>query len=277
MRTLSSSLLSSSLRRYPARVLLVSSEGEGVKSLLLSVPELPEVTPGQFVMAWLPGYEEIPISPSLQDGSVLRLTIAAVGPTSRAFHRLSCGSRVFVRGPYGKGFALHGLKRPLLVAGGYGIAPLAYAVRHLLRNGAKPVIAVGGRTSKHVYLVDELASLGETEVYVYTEDGSAGKKGLVVDFLVEHDLGGFDGILACGPERMLYETYKIVKRKGVSVKVQFSVERIIKCGIGICGSCSLGSKLVCRDGPVFLLEELEKTEFGFWSRDFCGRIVPVDN
>ena len=277
MRILSGNSLSSSLRRYPARVLLVSSEGENVKSLLLSVPGLPEVVPGQFVMAWLPGHEEIPVSPSLQEGEILRLTIAAVGPTSRAFHKLGCGGRVLVRGPYGRGFVLHGLKRPLLMAGGYGIAPLAYAARRLLRNNSRPVIAIGGKTSRHVYLVDELVSLGSTEVYVYTEDGSAGRKGLVTSFLVEHDLSDIDGILACGPERMLYEIYKFVKRHGFAVKVQLSTERIIRCGIGVCGSCCLGSKLVCRDGPVFSLEELERTEFGRWSRDFSGRIVPVDH
>lgn len=265
------------LNRYCGRVIRVSSVGEGVKSIILSVEDLPRISPGQFVMAWIPGFEEIPLSPSFQEGRILRLTVAAVGSTSQEFHKLKVRDRVLVRGPYGRGFTLT-YKKPLIIGGGYGIAPLLYTAYKYVKNSVKPEVVIGGKTRNHLYHLSELENLG-LKVYPYTEDGSFGFKGVATDYLVEAELSKYDAILACGPEKMMYNIYRVLEEKNVLelFNVEFSLERIIKCGVGICGSCSIGGYLVCRDGPVFKIEELKGTEFGYWMRGWSGERVEIDS
>jgi len=264
--------LGSITRRYKGIIVKIVNEGENVKSFYVRTSGLPWVIPGQFVMVWLPGFEEIPLSPSMCENNMLRLTIAAVGKTTQAFHRLKVGSLIVIRGPYGKGFTLT-YRHPLLIGGGYGIAPLVHYVRTVVNMGSKPEIAIGGRSRSHLYHIEELLNLN-IKVYPYTEDGSYGVKGLVTDVLDHVNVREYDAILACGPEKMLYKVYE--KLKGKEIPVELSLERYIKCGIGLCGSCSLGGLLICKEGPVFSIDKLEGTEFGLWRRDESGGKIPID-
>jgi dihydroorotate dehydrogenase electron transfer subunit len=219
----------------------------------------PLATPGQFAMLWLPGLDEKPFS--LMDGDPLAFTIAAVGPFSRAVTSLAPGDQVWWRGPFGRGFDLDGLERPILAGGGYGVAPLLFATRRMAASGASadgsaavgrarvaPRVAVGARSADDLMLVEDLVGAG-AEVRATTEDGSAGEAGLVT-----HAIRALaaaqkpDAILACGPHGMLSAIGALAAEMGVPV--QLSWEAYMRCGIGICGSCEHEGMLLCADGPV---------------------------
>ncbi|MCD6373612.1 MAG: dihydroorotate dehydrogenase electron transfer subunit [Thermococcus sp.] len=198
-----------------------------------------EFMPGQFVMVWLPGAGEKPFSLAWRD----MLVVKRVGPFTSRLFGLEEGDRLWIRGPYGRGFELRG-NRPALVAGGIGIPPL-YALARQYKGIFKEVTLIYGARSK-----DELALMDienyVDEVIITTDDGSAGVKGFPTDVLAERK-DDFDQVYACGPEPMLRAVLRVMDYRNVQV----SAERYMKCGIGVCGSCNLGKYLVCRDGPVF--------------------------
>jgi len=234
-----------------------------VYSLILD-PErdFPEIEPGAFLMVWHPAYEEIPISPSMyyDDGSI-RLTIKNVGPTTRALTSMEYGEYIYVRGPYGKGFDLEGSGRYLLIGGGYGSAPLIYAL-HILRDKGNDALYVEGAKSINEGLfIDEARSLKYESVLV-TEDGSSRIKGLVTDYII-NIYRDYDYILACGPNRMLLKLIEMFKDHS-GINIQLSFESIVKCGVGICGSCRLGESgtLLCIDGPVLNIDTARMIFYG---------------
>ncbi len=247
------------LKMCKAEIVKVVKEAEGIKSLLLET-SIEKPIPGQFVMVWVPGFEEIPISPSMYERNVLRLTVATVGETTRKIHSLKPGERLFIRGPYGRGFNLDEKGNFLLIAGGYGAAPIIYALHELRKKGKNVAYIIGARSKDKLLFVSEARKFN-AEVYIATDDGSLGFKGSAVE-VAEKLIAKYDNVLACGPERMLYKI--MLKCLELGVKCQISIERYIKCGIGICGSCVLDPKglRVCSDGPVFYAEELANTEFG---------------
>jgi len=135
-------------------------------------------------------------------------------------------------------------------------------------------ILIGARTSAEL-LFEERAELLSSEVHVSTDDGSRGMRGTVVEMAAKHlDEHGCDAIYACGPERMLGALLELSKRRGIPC--QLSLERLMKCGSGLCGSCVIDGLRVCADGPVFNGEQLtQSVEFGSWKRDETGRRVKL--
>ena len=229
---------------------------ESVSSLYLEMDRFSYVSPGQYVMAWIPEYEEIPLSPSYQSNSIMRLTVKDRGETTHKINSMDIGDQIFIRGPYGHGFNLDRDGKYLLVGGGYGVSPLIYAGHILAGKGFITTYVEGVKTSSQSLFIDEAESLGIKSILV-SEDGSSGIKGLVTSY-VEDVIDNYDFVLACGPENMLIKLIKVCKRHNSSC--QASVERRIKCGAGLCGSCALGDSglLVCRDGPVFDMNVLIK-------------------
>lgn len=207
--------------------------------------------PGQFVMVWLPGVNEKPFS--LVCDAPITLTIARVGPFTEAAHRLRVGDRLWLRGAYGRGFDL--LPRPaVLAAGGYGAAPLAFLARRLRTRGVEVWVALGAKRADDLVLENRFREAG-CLVQVATEDGSRGHRGLATDvaahLLDEHPDAA---LYACGPEAMLVRLARLCRERGAPG--QFSLERVMKCGLGVCGSCDVRGLLVCRDGPVFTAEHV---------------------
>ncbi|RLF10370.1 MAG: dihydroorotate dehydrogenase electron transfer subunit [Thermoprotei archaeon] len=262
--------------RTVAKVVEVVCEAPGVKTLILECPVMAvKAKPGQFIMLWLPGQEEVPMSLSLiKPPRLIGVTVKAVGDTTRALHALSKGSLLGVRGPYGRGFTVAKLKA-LTIGGGVGVAPLAPLAEEIKAKGGL-VTAIVAATTAEALIFKERFSKVVDELIVATDDGSEGIKGRAHEVL-DSLLSGksFDMIYACGPEPMLFEVVKIASRFKTSLEA--SLERYIKCGVGLCGSCAINGMRVCVDGPVFTLEELLKmTELGKFRREASGRKVSIE-
>jgi len=248
----------------------------GVKEYSLRLREPLMSSPGQYLMVWVPGVGEIPISVAWEEGREAGLVIAKVGLVTGHIHgSVKAGSRLFLRGPLGRGFSLD-CSRPLIVAGGYGNAPLYHLARTLRARGVGVTAVLGFKTARDAILVEEFGRSVERLV-VATEDGSMGVRGTAVDAMLSLLSGGrYDFVYTCGKELLMRRVVEEAVRRGI--RVEASLERRFKCGIGLCGSCAiepLGLR-VCRDGPVFDGETLLQTEdFGRWWYDATGRRVPV--
>ncbi len=229
-----------------ARVVEVVQENHRTRTFTLDI-HLSNAVPGQFVMVWLPGINEKPIS--LMDNAPVRFTVAAIGPFTQALHRVPVGDRVWIRGPFGRGFTLQG-QNIVLVGGGYGVAPLYFLARQALVQGMGVTAVIGARTRADLLFEERFQSLG-VPTLLTTDDGSYGQQGVVTDALrslLEGTEVSVDEVYACGPEPMLLAVRDMCLHYGVPV--QLSWARVMRCGMGICGSCARDGWLVCRDGPV---------------------------
>ncbi len=237
--------------------------------------------PGQFVMAWIPRVGEKPMSIAGDNGKEFFITVCAVGQFSIAKHKLSAGQLVGIRGPLGNPFTLKG-KNIALVAGGYGAGPMAFLAETALKEGYTPkdIHYLAGARTKELLLFEKRMEKAKVNVHISTNDGSKGKKGFVTDVLSElianHEgtKQPIDMVYCCGPEMMEKAVFDIaIKEK---IDCQISVERYMKCGIGICGSCCVDPTgwRMCVEGPVLDKTQLLKVkEFGAYHRDASGRKV----
>ena len=228
--------------------------------------------PGQFVMLWIPGDDELPMSLSYTDGSSKGVTVKAMGATSRAIQSVPEGARIGIRGPYGNHFDLSP-RRLLIVGGGSGSAVLAPAAERAIAGGSDVTVALGATQAAELLFRQRFESMG-AHVEVATDDGSEGARGFVTGvaerLLTRH---GFDAVWTCGPEVMMQKVALAARPTGVPVLC--SVERHMKCALGMCDACALGPYHVCVDGPVFPAERLlPLEEFGRSHRDPSGRRVP---
>ncbi len=227
--------------------------------------------PGQFIMVWIPRRDELPMALSYL-GPVKGITVHAYGDATRALAEFHPGDRIGVRGPYGNTFKLEGQK-VLAVAGGTGMASIIAAIEAFAQQGAEMTTAVGARTAEELLFVDRASASGE--VHVSTDDGTRGFHGFVpalAERLLEKHK--FDQILTCGPERMMKLVVDGARTRGI--KVQASLERYMKCGIGICDACAFDDRLVCVDGPVFTGAQLANSrDFGAFRRTKDGRRVAL--
>ncbi len=231
--------------------------------------------PGQFVMLWLPGVDEIPMSVAFDDGTHLRVTFFAVGDMTKQLAQCNTGDLVGLRGPFGTRYRWEPGQHLILVAGGYGAAPMYFAAHEALKDGCTLDIIIGARSKEHLLYVDELSALPGATLHIATDDGSEGHKGYNVEVLaslLQATSHKPQAIFACGPERMLLAVSDLAHAH--AVPAQLSFERYMKCGYGLCGNCTvdpLGIRL-CVEGPVLDNETARKvTEFGQYHRDELGR------
>jgi dihydroorotate dehydrogenase electron transfer subunit len=234
--------------------------------------EIGGAQPGQFVMLWLPGVDEKPFA--VVRPAPLTVTVSRVGPFSTELHGKRVGDQVGWRGPYGRGYELDEDRKALLVAGGYGAAPLYFLAQQAVDQGIPAAVAIGARKALDLLYVERFEELG-VEVLVATDDGSAGERGYVTEIVAREMAQGPDvAVYGCGPERMLVALHRLCTEH--EVPGQLSLERYMKCGFGICGQCALDDLLVCQDGPVFTVEELDGLrEFGSVHRSATGRALPI--
>ena len=232
------------------RVVKMIDESPKVRTLVLDLHL--EAEPGQFVMVWLPGLDERPFS--LVRASPVTLTAARVGPFSAALCALEVGNRMWVRGPLGRPFTLplreahQPRSQLLLVGGGYGVAPLHFLAECARASGWPVTMVIGARTAADVIFANRFQALG-ARVTIATEDGSLGEQGMATD-AAERLLqdAAYETIYACGPEPMLEAVARLAR--SWELPAQLSYERMMRCGFGVCGSCTRQGWMVCRDGPV---------------------------
>ncbi|MBD3405465.1 MAG: dihydroorotate dehydrogenase electron transfer subunit [Candidatus Lokiarchaeota archaeon] len=228
------------------------------------------VCPGQFLMVWVPGVDEIPMSISYWNSPIMGINIHPIGTATRSLAKFDVGDWIGIRGPFGSTFNLDS-KEALVVGGGIGMAPLRFLTKRLIEQGTHVVLLVAARTKKDL-LVYDFSSKENLEIRIATDDGSVGFKGFATDAARELLLDyQFDMVYACGPELMMSGLFDILKEYDVGL--QFSLERYMKCGCGICGTCAMdpNGALVCLEGPVFDRSGLSNlTEFGLYARDSTG-------
>jgi dihydroorotate dehydrogenase electron transfer subunit len=239
----------------------ITKETPKIRSFHLS--ESFDFTPGQFVMVWVPGVDEIPMALSAENA----ISVLEVGDATKAMFRLEKGDPLGIRGPFGKGFTVGG--RVLAIAGGIGAAPLY----PLTMQGRVEVFLLGAATGREIPFRKALGKT--TDLRVATDDGSEGHHGPVTGLLGDLDPGAFDHVCACGPEPMMKAVYALLQEEGIADRGLFSLQRYMKCGVGLCGSCAIdpAGLRVCREGPVFRGDQLTGSEFGEYGRDASGRRV----
>jgi dihydroorotate dehydrogenase electron transfer subunit len=244
---------------------------ETPSTVTLRFPFEPEARPGQFVMVWVPGEDELPMSLSYL-GRSKGITVKVMGGSSRRIQSIEPGTMLGLRGPYGTSFDL-AVRRLLIVAGGSGAAALAPGAELAIRNGASVSVALGATAGPELLFAERFRAMG-ARVELATDDGSVGRPGYVTalaDELLASER--FDAVWTCGPEVMMEKVARAGAR--ANVPVVCSVERWMKCALGLCDACALGPYHVCVDGPVFPAEKLLPIpDFGRRKRDSSGRLVP---
>ncbi len=232
------------------------------------------VKPGQFVMLWVPGVEEMPLTLAYQTAKRSAVTVCNVGPGSKALHQLQAGDQIGIRGPYGTWFDTMSKHNVAMLAGGYGAATCYFLATQMIKQDRNITITfiLGARTKQLLLYVKRLEAIPQVELKLATDDGSAGHEGyntdLLPDLIQEKQL---DCVYSCGPELMMHKVAQICQEAGVAC--QLSLERHMKCGIGVCGSCCVddGGFCMCQEGPVVTGEmALSFKDFGKYHRDASG-------
>lgn len=265
----------------------IKDECDGVKTFVFERKDTNAPKPGQFVMVWVPGVDEIPMSiSSYKKNGEWAITVKDVGECTNSILQLKVGDYIGVRGPLGNYFITpqNTKKHLFLIGGGIGIAPLRFLASELATSGHKFKFIEGAKKKSEVLFVNEFhdSQHEDLEFHYCTDDGSFGEKGLATD-LFENLIKELDEefikntmVFTCGPEIMMYKILQICKKK--NIEMYASLERIMRCGCGLCGLCVLDplGLLVCKDGPIFRSENLAKMDdFGKFKRDFSGKKIPL--
>ncbi|MFQ3619771.1 MAG: dihydroorotate dehydrogenase [Spirochaetales bacterium] len=261
--------------RFSLPLQRVREEGAKAKTFYVRIPYgyFPsEPKPGQFFM--LTDYQggEKPISVSewetTSEGYILGITIKVAGPFTQRFQSKAEGSLISLRGPYGKPFSLHRGK-VLLVGGGCGIAPLHFLAKTLVSRGAEITVINGARKEEELLFSDRFNSF-PIRYLITVEDKGEGTAVDTAKIILSEEK--FDFIYAAGPELMMAALKPLLK----DMEYEFLMERYMKCGVGICGSCTCdptGIRL-CVEGPVLDKREVENlSDFGKYKRDASGKRV----
>ncbi len=233
---------------------------------------------GQFVMVWMPGVDEVPMSIGWQTDTEFHIGIANAGDCTNAIsEQIKVGDRLGIRGPFGTSFDYADYDHIIGVGGGYGTPPMLNLAQRATELGKEVTMIQGARSKDYLLYEDLFAKLG-VEIKLATDDGSEGHKGYCTDILAE-ELKNLDKskktcIYTCGPEGMMVKVAQMAEEAGIDCQV--SLERYMKCGFGICGQCCMDDTgiRICKDGPVITGKyALEHTEFGKYSRGQSGIVV----
>lgn len=224
--------------------------------------------PGQFNMLSLFGLGEIPISINLYSDSLLTHTVRSVGAITKAFETYKIGDPIGVRGPFGSAWPLHEIsnKDVIVIAGGLGLVPLRWAIQEILSNIKKInsfSLLYGARNSKEILYKEELNEWKKNgEVYLTVDFGDSdwkGHVGVVTDLIDSLHFHPHNSIFfICGPEVMMRFTLQELLPLEIPKKqIYLSLERNMKCGVGLCGHCQLGPYFLCKEGPILSLDRLK--------------------
>lgn len=252
-------------RRIQAPLLRRDSIGAAYHVLTFDVPEGLSGYPGQFAMVRGAEWGEAPLLPRpmslLATGKRPSILIKVFGEGTRRMSRAVPGELFDILAPLGNTWPKpQAGKRPLLVAGGVGVAPLLYLAREFHSAGIRPLVVYGGRSDKDLPLNEELAEVAD--LVVTTEDGSRGAHGRVTLVLPEL-LGAEVQVFTCGPDRMMAAVAELCAAKEVPCVA--SLETPMACGYGVCLGCPVkrqsgGFLYACTDGPCIPAEQIDWAE-----------------
>ncbi len=262
---------------------------------------------GQFTMVWLPGIDEKPFAVSYYGDDFFGISVLARGKFTKYMHGMKVGDKVGIRRPFGKGYSIpdnikNGGGNACVIGGGCGMASLTTLIEELQNNNGQKhhpssssqkgdskdystsplsppceggdkgeVVILNGATTKSTLLFGNRFK----DTILFTDDGSVGEKGYPTEALEDlHKKHRFEIMYTCGPEIMMHKVYEFCKKN--NIQCEASLERYMKCGIGICGQCVCDGQMVCKDGPVFDSEALDTmTDFGSYSLLKSGQRVSI--
>jgi len=252
----------------------VAELAKDVKLFSIVLPEGFAYRPGQFVMVSVLGAGEVPISITSTPGvsPYLEICVRAVGHVSAAINRLRAGDPILVRGPYGRPFPLNGNRDTLFICGGIGIVPLRPLIheivnRHIQSGGTGTISVVyGSRNPAEVLFMKEVAAWMDKGVNVVMTvdrcdiESWKGCVGLVTEHFGKAQVDFKDcTAYLCGPHVMIQAAMRDLSLMGMpDDRIITTLEAHMKCGVGKCGHCFCGGKLICEEGPIFSLEEMKK-------------------
>lgn len=225
---------------------------------LQSNEKLEQILPGQFVECRIDNNPNVMLRRPLSihnvdtDKNIIELFIKIVGNGTKELQKSKYGDTLNVIYPLGNSFSIHKNKKVLLAGGGCGVAPLLYLARELKENNCEVDILMGAKTKADILEIERYEALGRVDGT--TEDGSYGKKGMIIshDWL-QDSIKKYDYIYTCGPNIMMKHIAAIAEKNNIPCEV--SLENTMACGIGACLCCVTnttdGHKCVCTDGPVF--------------------------
>lgn len=237
----------------------------GVHLLWVEAPVLASIAePGQFLMVRCGRETTLRRPLSLHQiapggsPSKIALLFSVRGQGTKWLSRHQPGEEIDLLGMLGNSFSLPSTsQRLLLVGGGVGIAPLVFLAQKALSQGRSVTLLLGAATSAQLYPQTLLPH--QVKLVAATEDGSKGRKGTVVE-LVPEFLEGADALFACGPVSMYESLLSVLEKRASRLPVQVSLEVRMGCGVGACYGCTIrtkrGLRQVCKDGPIFPLEEV---------------------
>ncbi|MEM1532790.1 MAG: dihydroorotate dehydrogenase [Desulfurococcaceae archaeon] len=234
-----------------AKVISVEELGENIYRMKLKLMDDLGINPlpFQFIMVWIPRVKEVPMSISDYVSGLLTILFRVRGRGTEALSKTT--GFIGVRGPYGRGLNLRRGERVLVIAGGVGIAPIPYLVRTALRTESSIGVLWGVRRASEVISENELFQGAKPSFfYVATEDCSSSYCGTAIDVAPKAiSQGNWDRVILIGPPEMLREGCS----KLIEIDPLVVLESIVKCGIGLCGTCSLKPlpTLLCVDGPLY--------------------------
>lgn len=267
-------------RNEETRVIKITDikvESSDITSIWFKDKEVRNAQPGQYVMLWIPGIDEVPMSISaININSKSRVSVRVVGEATEALVNHNVGDKIGIRGPFGKGYEIKG-KNQLFVAGGSGAASLMPLLEIIIKKGHMPTFVLGARTADRLIYVDRLHELLNENLIISTDDGSKGFSGFASGYsALLMDAQDFDQIYTCGPEIMMVKVNQAAETR--DIPIQASLERFVKCAVGLCGNCAIGPYRVCKDGPVFDSKMLREVidEFGVSRMDATGRNIRVN-
>jgi len=229
--------------------------------------------PGQFNMLYVYGVGEVPISISGDPARTDRIihTIRAVGTVTQAMLRLKRGDSIGVRGPFGSSWPVERAsgRDLVIVAGGIGLAPLRPVIYQVLGRPSefqRVTLLYGARSSQELLYNDELlpprapAGLDVHTTVDRAGEGWRGNVGVVTTLISNACFDPRNAVaMVCGPEIMMRFTVKELRERGVATnRIYVSLERNMKCAVGFCGHCQYGPAFICKDGPVFRFDTIEK-------------------
>ena len=256
----------------PANVIKVVVENSNFNTIYLALKNHVrfEFLAGQFVMVGLPGFGECAISISSNPKEAKKhfsLTIRAVGELTRKLNTLKVGDTAYVRGPFGNGFP-EVKKNLILIGGGCGFIPLRSVYEeNKKRQDIKIQMLIGCATRESLVFATELRKIKEKhDLKIIFEKETPpefnDEKGFVTDLIKKSVLLKNALVFVCGPEAMYPFVAKELIAKGVKPEdVFFSLEKRMHCGVGVCQHCAVGTKYVCKDGPVFDYQFLQAAKY----------------